>query len=142
MSQKLRHAERLRTIEPPKGGWLRAIRTALDMPQAFVAARLGVSQAAIAKYETSEKDGTIQLASLRKAARAMDCDLVYAILPRENLEEVRLERAKELARRTIKAVAQTMALEDQSVPDDGSEDRVTEIARVILAENPRSIWDL
>jgi predicted DNA-binding mobile mystery protein A len=142
LSEKLSRAAEMKSLEPPRGGWLRAIRTALEMPQDYVARRLGVSQAAVAKYEMGEKDGSIQLTSLRKAADAMDCDLVYALIPRGSLETIRWNRAKDVAKRTINAVAQTMKLEQQELPDAALEERVTELARTILADSPRIIWDL
>lgn len=141
LSETLAKAELLREINVPRSGWLRTIRTALDMPQGYVAKRLGVSPTAIAKYERGEAEESIQIGTLRKAANAMNCDLVYAILPRESLDDIRLARAVAVARRTVGSVAQTMSLEGQSLPSDAIEARVTELARLILAERPRSIWD-
>ena len=52
-----------------------------------LAARMHVSQPAVTQLERSEITGRAQLGSLRKAAAALDCDLVYALVPRTPLEE-------------------------------------------------------
>src|SRR5215217_7999866 len=66
----------------PHGGWVRAIRDALGMSAADLAERMGVTQSTVARLESSERDGRIQLDTLQRAADALDCDLVYALVPR------------------------------------------------------------
>lgn len=77
---------RLRT--PPKGGWIAAIRESLGMSVQDFADRLGVTRAAAAKLEANELRRTIQLDSLERAARALNCDLVYALVPRGSLQDI------------------------------------------------------
>src|SRR6266536_2474002 len=88
---------------PPRG-WLRAIRETLGIPRAEVGRRLEVTGQAIAKFEASEADGSIRLDSLRRAAEALDCALVYAIVPNSSLEEIVDHRAHEVARRQVERV--------------------------------------
>ena len=81
-------------------GWIKEIRLALGMSAAQLARRLKVRQSTVAKLEKSEAEETISLQSLRKAAEALDCTLVYAFVPRTSLEacvqaQARL-RAKEI----------------------------------------------
>lgn len=47
-----------------------------------MAARLKVSKSTYCKYETNEKLQKITLASLKHAAHAMDCELIYALRPK------------------------------------------------------------
>jgi predicted DNA-binding mobile mystery protein A len=140
LSEKLHRVEPLRGLQPPKGGWLKAIRTALGMPHAYVAKKLNVNVSAAARYEVSEREGSIQIDTLRKAAAALDCVLVYAIVPRTSLHQIRLNRAREVAQRTVGSVAQSMALEAQSIPKDEFNRQVDELAQLILTEHPRSLW--
>src|SRR6056297_2717580 len=77
---------------PPRG-WIRAIREALGMTTSQLAARLGVVQSRVPALEQAEAKKTVTLASLEKAANAMDCRLVYALVPRKPLEELVEERA-------------------------------------------------
>lgn len=80
--------------------------------------RLGVTGQAIHAMESSEADGKIQIETLRRAAEAMGCDLVYAIIPRNSLQQFRDEQAERIAREQIHATAVTMALEDQATAFD------------------------
>jgi hypothetical protein len=58
------------------------------------------------------------LSTLRRAADALDCELVYALIPRKSLVETVHSRASVLADEELARVSQTMALEDQAVPVD------------------------
>jgi predicted DNA-binding mobile mystery protein A len=80
--------ERVRLLSregPPTGGFIRAIRTALGMSGRELGERMGVSQSTVTDLEASEVRGTIQLDSLHRAADALDCDLVYFLIPRTTL---------------------------------------------------------
>src|SRR4051812_43313964 len=71
----------------PRGRWIRAIREPLDMSPAERAARIGNTDTAVWKLEQSEREGRAGLDTLQRAAAALDCDLVYAFVPRKPLEE-------------------------------------------------------
>lgn len=99
--------------------------------------RMGVSQPTVQRLEVSEANGTIHLASLRRAAEALDCELVYVLLPRKTLRETFEDRAQEVAARELGIVRHTMALEDQAVdPDD--EGRLRDFIENEL--DPRELW--
>jgi predicted DNA-binding mobile mystery protein A len=106
--------QQLRGLARPPHGWIRAIREALGMSAAVLAARLGITAGAVTRLEQSEAADRIQLDTLRRAAHALGCDLVYLLVPRRPLDVVVRDRARELARRQIAAVEQTMRLEDQA----------------------------
>ena len=44
--------------------------------------RLGIASSSVTRLEQREREGAITLAALRKAAAALDCELVYAVVPR------------------------------------------------------------
>ncbi len=71
----------------PSRGWLKAIREALGMTTAQLGQRLGVVQSRVVAIEQAEAKGTVTLNSLEKAAQALDCRLVYALVPRQSLED-------------------------------------------------------
>ena len=116
----------------------RAIREALGMSTAQLAKRLGTKQPTLVGIEQSEARGTIQLATLRRAAEAMNCTLVYALVPNESLETMVHERARKLARQRLRAVEHTMRLEDQSVRPEDLEERIDAFSREI---RPRELWN-
>ncbi len=99
----------------PSGGWIRAIREALGMPLEDFAARMNVTKSTASRMEASERDGRIQLETLERAAAALQCDLVVALVPRRSLEETVRARARELARIDLRLVQHTMNLEDQGL---------------------------
>jgi predicted DNA-binding mobile mystery protein A len=106
-------------LQPPRGGWVRAIRDALGMSLADLGHRMGIAAQSVAALEAAERSGGIKLDSLRRAADALDCDLAYVLLPRHSLEETVRRAAVAAVEREARAVHQTMRLEDQdTVLDD------------------------
>ena len=102
---------------PPRG-WIKALREALAMSQADLAKRLDITQASVASMERSEANGKIQIDTLHRVADALDCDLVYVLVPRRSLEATLHDAALQKVSPHRHAVAQTMSLEDQdSTPD-------------------------
>jgi predicted DNA-binding mobile mystery protein A len=115
----------LRGISRPPRGWIRAVREALGMSAAVLADRLGVTPSAVIRLEQSEAADRVRLETLRRAADALGCDLVYLLVPRRPLSAVVRERASELAHFQVAAVEQTMRLEDQATGDTSElEDRI------------------
>lgn len=104
----------LRRLARPPRGWVRAVRDALSMSASALAARLGTTGGAVIRLEQSEAADRVRLDTLRRAADALGCDLVYLLVPRRKLTTVVRERAQQLARREVAAVQQTMRLEDQA----------------------------
>lgn len=123
---------------PPVRGWIKAVRQALGMSSSQLARRIGVKQPTVIEMEQSEMKGTIQLATLRRAAEAVDCTLVYVLIPNKPLKTMIRERARKLARRRLQAVDHTMLLENQKVSTKGAEPRLDELAEDI---DPRALWD-
>ncbi|HWL46030.1 MAG TPA: mobile mystery protein A [Ilumatobacter sp.] len=103
------------TATPPARGWLRAVRDVLEMPARHMAERLDVTPAAIYGLERSEQAGTIRLDTLRRAADALGCDLVYALVPRASLQAVIEDAARQAVEQDLRSVSQSMALELQQL---------------------------
>jgi predicted DNA-binding mobile mystery protein A len=99
--------------QAPSRGWLKLIREALGRTERQQAHRLGISGATLHKSEQSEAEGRITLGQLRKLADGLDCELVYALIPRRPLTDVVQERARAIAIEEVQGVAHTMGLEDQ-----------------------------
>ncbi len=81
-----------------KNGWLRAVRLAAGVRVEEVARRLEVSRSEVFRLEKAEMEARITVKSLRRAANALGCELVYALVPREGTlkglaEEVKRTRA-------------------------------------------------
>ncbi len=92
-----------------EGSWIRTIRRALGIQEAELARVMGYVPRSIYRMEQSESKATLQMKYLQKAAQAMKCDLVYAIVPKEGtLEE--LAREVEESRYEIQGDDETAGL--------------------------------
>ncbi|PZO00607.1 MAG: mobile mystery protein A [Hyphomicrobiales bacterium] len=123
--------------EPPKG-WIKAIREALGMTGVQFAQRLGVRPQTADALERSEATGVIKLATLRRAAEALDCTLVYALVPKTPLERTVNDRARAIAIRDLGRVSHSMKLEAQGTGDADLEARIEAYIRDTLTE--RDLW--
>lgn len=126
-----------RFTAPPKG-WIRAIRDALGMSALQLGTRLGVKPQSVADLEKSEALGTIQLKTLRKAAEALDCTLVYALVPNSSLEKAVQTRAREIARKELARIGHTMDLEAQGLSKVEREAQIDDYIREHL--RARDLW--
>lgn len=98
-----------------------------------------ISQPAVVQLERSEADGVIQIDTLRRAADALGCDLVYALVPRGSLEDLVRDRARLLARSEVSDVDRTMRIESQGLTPKQLERRVDAYAEKLIASG--RLWD-
>ncbi|MAF84044.1 MAG: mobile mystery protein A [Gammaproteobacteria bacterium] len=135
---ELRNSQGL--IRPPRG-WIKAIREALGMNSKQLAKRMGVSQPRASEIEKNEVVGSLTLDTLQRAANALECQLVYAFIPREPLQDLVEERANKLARTRLQATSHSMALEDQSIDEADAQSQLNDLIKK-LAENEGSVlWE-
>ena len=80
-SRLIDQAAGLANIPQPKGGWIKAVRTALAMSGAALSKRLGGHRTTAAYLERSEQDGIITIKKMQQVAHAMHCRFVYALVP-------------------------------------------------------------
>lgn len=132
----------IRWERPPAGGWLRALRQAIGMTAAQLAARLSISQPSVGALERREADESITLDTLRRAADALGCDLVYALVPRTPLTGLRDRQALAFAESQLARVDHSMRLENQTVAVDDTRQLVRESANEYLSSWSRRIWDI
>ena len=78
----------VRGAATPPGGWLRAVRESLGRSLRVQARRMEISQVTLLRSEQAEAEGSISLTQLRKLAAGLDCEVVYAIVPRQPLRQV------------------------------------------------------
>jgi predicted DNA-binding mobile mystery protein A len=104
-----------RKVSRPQRGWLRAVREAAGISAAELARTLGVSRQLPLQLEKWEADDRITLRSLRRVAAALDCDLVYGLVPKTGtLQELAENRLRSQAEKNVLSVEHSMALEDQA----------------------------
>lgn len=115
LSQLDRSLAGVRSMPPrPSSGWLASVREALGLSLESVGRRLSTARQAIQRLEKYEASDRITLRNLRRVAEAMDCELVYAIVPKSGtFAELAEKPARDQALRDVESVVHTMALEDQ-----------------------------
>lgn len=132
-------AAQLAPIEArPRAGWIRAIRGALGMSQAVLAERLGISSAAVNKLERAELHGGITTGKLAEVAGALDCTLVYALVPNSTLERTVRTQARTVAARLLGYATRTMALEAQDIDEDRQSEAVERYTDQLVASG--DLW--
>jgi transcriptional regulator with XRE-family HTH domain len=92
------------------------VREAIGLTQADVAHKAGVKRQSYAQFEGAEERGSITIGSLRRAADAMDCELVYFLAPREAVARTfaGLAQAHDPVARHHEATERSMKLNGQA----------------------------
>lgn len=139
LDQRLSRLPSPESLAVPPKGWVRAIRDALGMSGAQLASRMDMTPQAVVSLEQSEAAETIQLQTLRRAASALQCRLVYALVPETSLEDMVRTRARHKALRALSRVSHTMAIEDQAVLNDDLEARIDRFVSETLRD--RDLWE-
>jgi predicted DNA-binding mobile mystery protein A len=115
-----RRVELLKTIQQMKvkPGWIKYTRSVLGMTLKELAKLAGLSLPTVAQAERREAEGKVTIDTLKKLAEAMECEFVYAFVPKQDIPELIHKKAIEKARRTILKADTHMSLEDQRVNED------------------------
>jgi predicted DNA-binding mobile mystery protein A len=126
----------------PRAGWIKTLRVALMMSAEQFAKRLGLSRARVNQLESAETHDAVTLRTLREAANALGCELVYAIVPKggSTLEGIIKTRAEEIAKERVVQVAHSMSLENQSINVATLEHLKEEIAINLIQHLNKSFW--
>ncbi len=142
LDAQLKSLQPLRALAVPRSGWIREIRRALGMTSTQLAARLGRTKQLAGALERAEAEGKVTLGSLRRAANAMGCDVVYAIVPRESLEKVVDQQAYAKAAAIMDRTSHSMWLERQATSDEETAAQTRDLADKLRAEWSSRLWDI
>ena len=141
LDTSLKPFQSLRKVAPPRPGWLTEVRKGLGMTTAQLARRLGVPKQRVGVLERAEAEGKLTLASLKRAAQALGCDLVYAIVPRGSLAEMVDRQAQALAAAIVQRTAHSMWLERQSPSEEETSAQIKDVAEQLRAAGSSRLWD-
>jgi len=100
--------------------------------------RMGTSGQRASKLEHDELSGGIQLSSLERAAEAMNCRLVYVLIPNEPLEEMVRRQARKKAAQAVGSVSHSMRLEQQEVAEGVGSEQIDDLASEFV--DRRGLW--
>jgi predicted DNA-binding mobile mystery protein A len=141
LSKRFEELRPLTRMARPSRGWIRAIRNALGMTTGQLAKRLKVQQPRIIELEKAEATGNISVKSLERAAEAMGCRFVYALVPIKPLTQTIQDKARQIAQQKLASVDQTMRLEAQNVDDKASRKEALQQIIDELLRRPARLWD-
>lgn len=103
-----------------------------------LAARMGVAQSTVVDLESSEVNGTIKMDTLRRAADALGCELVYFLVPHTSLHDAVTAQSRRKAAQHLAAVAHHGRLEDQELEGDAAADELDAFAAGLV--DRRGLW--
>ncbi len=141
LDQKLAVLRQSNLREVPRGGWTKTIRKALGMSSEALGKRVGITQPAVSQLEASEEAESISLASLRKLAQGLQCELVYALVPETSLDEIMREQAHRRAKSIVQSVSSSMELEDQGISAEDQNRQIETLAENLLTKPSTGFWD-
>ena len=134
--QKKFNALKSAIIERPPQGWLKTIREFLGMTTTQLAKKINVAQPRVINLEKNEKN--TKISTMERIADALNCDFVYAFIPRENIDNIIYNQAKKKALKILSKVHTNMSLENQLADSD---ELVEDIINDLLDDNISRIWD-
>lgn len=123
-------------------GWIQSTRLALGMSLRQLAKRIGVSASALNNFEKREQANTATLATLKKAANALDMELVYYFKPkRGSIKNAIAQQAQKKAQEILNQSNQTMKLEDQEINKMSQGIELERLTKDIMNKMPVNLWD-
>jgi predicted DNA-binding mobile mystery protein A len=125
----------------PRNGWISCIRKALGMTLPQLAKRLKVVRSRIIKIQETELSGTLTIHTLQEVARALNCDLVYAFIPRKTLSILLREQAEKIAKQRLDKVSHSMKLENQGVSSVYQQEQLKEMTNELLDGYLKHLWE-
>lgn len=128
-----------KAVQPP-GGWLRSIRESIGRSIRVQASMLGISASTLQKSERAEAEDRITLGQLRKLAQGLDCELVYALVPRKPLRQIVEDRATEIAKAEVMSVTHSMSLEAQRPAQEHVNEKIRKRRDELLEGSWSSLW--
>jgi predicted DNA-binding mobile mystery protein A len=137
----LKSFQPLRLGAAPRTGWLAEVRKGLGMTTAQLGRRLGLTKQRVGALERAEAEGKVTLASLKRAAHALGCELVYAIVPRESLEATVERQAQAVAASMVQHAAHSMWLERQGTSEQEILAQIKDLADKLRSERSSRLWD-
>lgn len=122
--------------ERPLQGWIKTIRELLGMTTIQFSKKLKISQPRLVFMEKNEKN--LKLSTMEKIADELNCDFVYALVPREKINNIIYNRAKQKALQIVNKVNNNMSLENQL---SGDKEILEETIEDLLNKKITRIWD-
>ena len=105
-----------------------------------LAKRMGVNQSRIIKLEQATENHTVKLETLERVAEALECKLVFALVPKTSLKDIVETQAHEKAKKRVQYVSHSMDLEDQKASQEDVESDIEELAQSLIDRSGNKLW--
>jgi predicted DNA-binding mobile mystery protein A len=142
LDRKLLKYKGLERISYPPIGWIKSIRTALNMTLKQLGNRMSITSQSVKEIEDREINGSISLRVLNQVANALDMEFVYGFIPKNyTLKKMIEERALEMAKEIVNRTSDSMELENQKTSSERIKQAIEEKAEELKNKMPRYLWD-
>jgi predicted DNA-binding mobile mystery protein A len=118
-----------KTIVP--NGWIKFIRKAMGLSSTDLAKLSNLSPRTVTQAERREVDGKVTLSTLKKMAEAMECDLVYSLVPKKSVKDTIKNKAREKAIKRLEEAGLHMKIEGQEA-ENNIQDQIEALAQKFI----------
>lgn len=140
LDQRFKKFKLVSNTPMPQGGWIKSIRRSLGIRFGDLANKMDVTEGSIRALEKSERHKKITLDSLTRVADALNCDLVYSLVPRTSLEDFYKEQVLLRAQEDVFRNVITMDMENQSISKNARKKQLQDIFFDYLKNPPPDLW--
>ncbi len=120
-----------------RNGWIHYLRSVLGIKLSTLARLAKTTPSTVQQAEKREGKHKVTIETLRRMAEAMDCEFVYAFIPKNEIKKLIEVRAYSKAKKILEKADTHMTLEDQKVTQDMSE-RVERLAKKLIESG--DVW--
>jgi predicted DNA-binding mobile mystery protein A len=100
--------------------------------------RIGVTASRVRQLELAEVQGSIKLSVLDRTAGALNCQLVYVLVPKEPLDQMVRRRARDKARELASFVTAELGVEDRDLMAELIDEDLDVLALQLM--DRRGLW--
>lgn len=141
LNKKLKAYGKLKDSSP-NSGWVQAVRNSLGMSLEQFGKKMNMTAQSAGELEQREREGSISLKALDKAAQALGLKLTYGFYnPGDDLEEMLHAKARQSAEKIVLRTHKTMQLEDQANSKRRLKKAIKEKTIELTNKKSRFIWD-
>lgn len=140
VKEQLRALKEQDFVVKPPYGWIHYIRDAFQMSSKALAKKLSISPSAVTEIEKAEITETLSIKRLRKIADELNCDLVYYLLPREDIKLSIEKRARHIALKRVMEANLHMDIEDQALREEFLKEQIDDLTHQL--KYSKKLWDL
>jgi len=135
------YARKLFQPNPATEGWIKIMRQALGMSGVQLARKMNVTRSLVSNTEKAEIEGRVTIKKMQAFAEAMECEFVYCMIPKEEIQNILKKRAKEKAQSIVDRTNIHMGLEGQALTTERAKFELERLTEQILKDELSDLWN-